>query len=81
MTKTIFVTDLSEVKSVKISCNCGAQWFIPVGNTSSPKQCFKCGKELPYLAIKQVIAGIATISEASKQSDFIAEIETEEEKT
>ena len=81
MTKTIFVTDLSEVKSIKISCNCGAQWFIPIGDIVSPKQCFKCGKNLQHIAINQAIAGIAAISKASKQSEFTAEIETEEEKT
>ena len=81
MTKTVLITDLSEVKSIKISCNCGAQWLIPIGNTLSPKQCFKCGRNLQYIAINQAVAGIAAISEASKQSEFTAEIETEEEKT
>jgi hypothetical protein len=78
MTKTVLVTNLAEIKGIKISCKCGAQWVVPVGDIVPPKMCFGCGKEIQWQAINRAIKGIAAISEASKHSEFVAEIETEQ---
>jgi hypothetical protein len=77
MTKTVSVTNLTEIKGVKISCKCGAQWVVPVGDIIPPKTCFSCGKEMQWQAINRATKGIAAINEASKHSEFIAEIETD----
>ena len=40
MTKKILITNLKEVKGIKIVCGkCGAYWFVPLNEKESPQQC------------------------------------------
>ncbi len=77
MTKTIFVTDLTEVMGIKIVCECGAQWTIPIDG-QPPKSCFSCNKEMPWKEINRAVKGIQAISQSSKDHAFGAFIETEQ---
>ena len=80
MTKTILVTDLKEVKGIKIVCNkCGAYWFIPIG-TNPPPKCISCDNKMPDGSIKNALEQVSILINMMNEFDFKAYIETEEEK-
>jgi len=79
MTKKILVTNVGEIKAVKIECNCGAKFEVPIKPGLPPKECFSCGKELDWQAINRFIKGVAEISQAVEDGKFQAFIETEED--
>jgi hypothetical protein len=81
MTKTILVTNLKEIKGIKIVCTkCDAYWFIPLGATDPPHQCISCTNNMPKDSIKNALEQVANLINMMGEFDFKAYIETEEEK-
>jgi len=80
MTKTILVTDLSEVKGIKIVCKkCDAYWFVPIGG-DPPHKCISCDNTMPNASIKNVLEQISILINMMNEFDFNTYIETEDEK-
>jgi len=79
MTKSILVTNLNEIKSLKVCCkNCKASWSIPF--TSGPleeEKCISCGEDVPYKNIYTLGQKINELKKHCKSCDFEIFIETE----
>lgn len=81
MTKTILVTNLQEVKGLKIVCSkCGAYWFVPIGTTDPPHKCISCDNKMPNDSIKNALEQVSILINMMNEFDFNTYIETEEEK-
>ena len=79
MTKTILVTDLKEVKGLKIVCTkCGAYWFVRLSATEPPHKCISCDNKMPKDSIKNVLEQLSILINMMNEFDFNAYIETEE---
>ncbi len=71
MTKTIFVTDLMEVKELKIVCGkCGAYWSLPVGKENPPEQCPYCRTDVPSGEILNVAQALSRLQSAAKAPSY-----------
>lgn len=88
MTKTIFVTDLNEIKLVKISCkNCGYAMHLPlkIPEELNVFSCPSCNKSLPisHDEVRLFLGSLRSLRDIMKNSNFsniLIEIETEETK-
>jgi len=78
MTKTIFSTNIAEIKTVKIICSCGAKFDIPIEARTPPETCFACGKKLDWQPINRFIKGLSELKQAVLDGKYDACIETEE---
>ena len=84
MTKTIFVTDLKEIRHVKVSCEkCGFAVNFPLATTEIQIVWCKCGVQFPIEKIKtwlEVTSDLKKDLSTTSFSGALVEIETEEEK-
>ena len=84
MTKTVYVTDLSEVKHIIVSCGkCGFAVILPLhGGYKKTVGCVKCDVAFPADEIKTWIEVTENLQKtlAEVTSDARIEIETEETK-
>ena len=78
MTKQVYITDIKEIKGVKISCSCGAKIEVPIGVNFTIDKCFSCRKALDYFAINRFVMAIAEIQQGIKDSKYQVCFETEE---
>jgi hypothetical protein len=79
MTKTIFVTNLQEVKGIKIVCNkCGADFTAPINSGKLPDTCIMCRNVFESSYLSETLLAIQKLSLYCKNSNFEAVIETEE---
>lgn len=78
MTKTILITNLKEVKGIKIVCRkCGAYWFVPLEGGNPPEQCHNCNNEVPAKSIWKVAQALGALIAVSGEFEFDAFVETE----
>jgi len=79
MTKKILETNLKEVKGIKIVCSkCGAYWFVPLKGLV-PDQCISCKASMPDKTIFEAVEYLSRLINSTKEFDFNAYIEIEEE--
>jgi len=82
MIKTILVTDLSEIKGIKIICSeCGANFTAPINSGRLPDKCIMCKNIFESSYLSDVLLAIQKLSLFCKNSNFEAVIETEEKIT
>ena len=81
MTKKVLVTNVEEIKYVKVACNCGAMFEVPIKPNLPPKECFSCGNDLDWQSINRFIKGVEQIRQAVEDGNFQAFIETEEDES
>ena len=86
MTKTVLITNLKEVKQLKVSCeNCGYAMLLPVKKWIEPKihQCPACSGRFPVEDIKDFACSLKSLqSNLENDKNFSGikvEIETEEQ--
>lgn len=81
MTKNIFITNLKEVKGIKIICKeCSSFFMAPIGGKGKPpNMCVMCKKDLNGDYIASVLETIRTLTSYCDREGFEAVIETEEE--
>jgi hypothetical protein len=77
MPKTIYITEINEIKGIKIICSCGAQWFIPLDSKGCPLNCFSCQKQLPYHDIDRFLKAFNSMIQVSKDTNLKIIFETE----
>jgi len=88
MTKTVYVTELKEIKLVKISCrHCGYAMQLPL---KIPRElvvhnCPSCGQSLPisHEEIRSFLGSLSSLQDIMKNKNFsntLIEIEIEEPK-
>lgn len=62
MTKTVCVTDLREIKGLKVVClSCGASFSFPVGRKNIPERCICCNRDIPSTGVGRILAEIDTV--------------------
>ena len=47
MTKTVYITELKEIKGLKVVCKCGSTWYLPSTASNPPEQCISCKAQIP----------------------------------
>lgn len=80
MTKTIQVTRLEEIQSVRVICgSCGADFSIPVKRQSDAffHDCHACGAAIPTKPICEALSVIARLQELQTKHSFKVVIETD----
>jgi hypothetical protein len=87
MTKTVLITNLNEIKFVKVSCkHCGYAMQLPVKTWIEPnvQLCPVCKSRFPVEKVKKFALAIGSLQDNlvddENLSDFKVEIETEEAK-
>ncbi|MCK4604959.1 MAG: hypothetical protein KAU41_09775 [Deltaproteobacteria bacterium] len=81
MTKNIFITDLDEIKGIKVQCEkCNSSWYIPINNVLPPDKCIGCGEAIPGSKIAATMEKIKELQILSSSSKFKITIETDFEK-
>lgn len=86
MTKTIFVTNLNEIKVIKISCkHCGYAMHLPlkIPDEIVVHKCPSCHEDLPisHKEIGSFLRSLRSLLDVMKNNNFsntLIEIETEE---
>ena len=84
MTKNIFITNLNEIKGIKIVCHkCKSNWFIPLSrNPLEPikDKCISCGAAYPSDKVFKLGLKIyELLNDAEvKNFDFVFETDFEE---
>jgi hypothetical protein len=80
MTKNIFVTNLKEVKGIKVICKkCNSFFMVPIGKINPPNMCVICRKDLNGDYIAKALETIKTLVSNCEREGFEAVIETEVE--
>jgi hypothetical protein len=63
MTKTIYVTNLQEIRSIKIACPCGYSIELPIKcDDGNFNQCPNCKHTLPVNAVKDIARDLVALS-------------------
>ena len=77
MTKRVHVTDLREVKAIKVTCRqCGTGHVIPLDSRALPQICANCGtRESPALLL-DLLRAVHLLNGATLP--YTVEIETDE---
>lgn len=83
MTKTIFVTDFTEIHHIKIACEkCGFAVILPVGTGDIKIIGCRCGVQFPIEKIKTWLESTKELQDVittnTAFADAVIEIETEE---
>lgn len=78
MTKNIFITNLNEIKGIKVICKeCGANWFTPSMSNNIPEECISCKVKIPGKEIWKLANKINELVTLSKNGNFEIVFETE----
>ena len=75
MTKTILITELTEIKSIKASCkHCGFSIQVSVASPqgiSEIRTCPSCQKRLPAMEIMPLLHSLKTLQCDLKSDEFL----------
>jgi hypothetical protein len=80
MTKNVFVTNLKEVRGIKVICKkCNAYFMAPIGAGVPPGMCVMCKQEFFTNYLTNALDAIKDLVLYCKEAGFEVVIETEDE--